>query len=66
MYAGTLLMGLGTPLVLGSLPALLLLPPGWALLVARVLAEERFLSRRLRGYAEYMRRTPTRLVPGLW
>jgi protein-S-isoprenylcysteine O-methyltransferase Ste14 len=66
MYAGTLLMGLGTPLILGSLASLILLPPGWALLAVRILAEERFLADRLRGYAEYMRRTPTRLIPGLW
>jgi protein-S-isoprenylcysteine O-methyltransferase Ste14 len=66
MYAGTLLMGLGTPLMLGSWWALLLLPPGWALLVARILAEERFLAHELRGYADYMRRTPSRLIPGVW
>jgi protein-S-isoprenylcysteine O-methyltransferase Ste14 len=66
MYAGTLLMGLATPLMLGSYWAFLLLPPGWALLVARIVAEERFLSRELRGYAEYMRRTPKRLIPGVW
>jgi protein-S-isoprenylcysteine O-methyltransferase Ste14 len=65
-YAGGLLMGLGTPLVLGSYWALLFLPPGWALLVVRILAEERFLSRELRGYAEYMRRTPRRLIPLVW
>jgi protein-S-isoprenylcysteine O-methyltransferase Ste14 len=66
MYAGTLLMGFATPLMLGSYWALLLLPPGWALLVLRILAEERFLAHELRGYADYMRRTPRRLIPGVW
>ncbi len=66
MYAGTLLMGLATPLVLGSYWALLVLPPGWVLLVMRILAEERFLSHELRGYPEYMRSTPNRLIPGVW
>ena len=66
MYAGTLLMGLATPLMLGSYWTMLLLPPGWALLVVRILAEEHFLSHELRGYAEYMRRTPNRLIPGVW
>jgi len=66
MYSGTLLMGLAMPLMLGSYWALLLLPPGWVLLVVRILAEERFLSHELRGYAEYMRRTPKRLIPGVW
>ena len=66
MYAGGMIMGLGMPLVLGSYWALLLLPPGWTLLVARILGEERFLARELRGYAEYLRRTPSRLIPGVW
>lgn len=65
-YAGTLLMGLGTLLVLGSFWAALLLPPGWALLAARILAEERFLARELPGYSEYMARTRRRLIPGVW
>ena len=66
MYAGTLLMGLGTPLMLGSYWALMLLPPGWALLVVRIVAEERFLCSELLGYADYMRRTPSRIIPGVW
>jgi protein-S-isoprenylcysteine O-methyltransferase Ste14 len=66
MYAGTVLMGLATPLMLGSYWAFLLVPPGWVLLVVRILAEEHFLSDQLRGYAEYMRSTPKRLIPGVW
>lgn len=66
MYAGTLIMGLATPLVLGSYWAAVLLPPGWVLLALRVLAEERFLSRELPGYGEYMKRTRSRLVPCVW
>jgi protein-S-isoprenylcysteine O-methyltransferase Ste14 len=34
--------------------------------IARLLREERFLAARLPGYAEYMRRTRYRLVPGVW
>jgi protein-S-isoprenylcysteine O-methyltransferase Ste14 len=59
-------MGLGMPLVLGSYWAMLLLPLGWAMLVVRILGEERFLSRELGGYADYLRRTPSRLIPGVW
>jgi protein-S-isoprenylcysteine O-methyltransferase Ste14 len=66
MYAGTLLMGVGTPLILGSYWAALLLVPGWALLAARILAEERLLSEKLRGYVEYTRATRARLIPGVW
>jgi len=38
---------------------------GMAGLVARTLAEERWLAGELPGYSEYMRRTK-RLVPGVW
>lgn len=65
-YTGTLLMGVATPLVLGSYWAALLLPPGWAVLAVRILAEERFLKEKLRGYAEYMAATRSRLIPGVW
>jgi protein-S-isoprenylcysteine O-methyltransferase Ste14 len=65
-YAGHLLMGLATPLVLGSYWAALLLPPGWVVLVVRILAEERLLSERLTGYAQYTSRTRHRLIPGIW
>ena len=66
MYTGTVLIGLGSPLVLGSYWAALLLPAGWALLVVRILAEERLLSEQLRGYADYMGKTRSRLIPGVW
>ncbi|HEY8086590.1 MAG TPA: isoprenylcysteine carboxylmethyltransferase family protein, partial [Polyangiaceae bacterium] len=66
MYTAFILMGIATPLVLGSIWSALAQPPAWALLVARILAEERLLSGKLRGYAEYMATTRHRLVPGVW
>lgn len=66
MYAGALLMLLGTPPSLGSywaLPAVLVLA---AAIVARLLLEERFLSRRLPGYDAYRRAVRYRLVPFVW
>jgi protein-S-isoprenylcysteine O-methyltransferase Ste14 len=66
MYTGTLLMGLASPLLLGSYWAAMLIPPGWVLLAIRILAEERLLARQLPGYAEYMGRTRSRLIPGVW
>jgi protein-S-isoprenylcysteine O-methyltransferase Ste14 len=65
-YTGTMLMGLATPLLLGSYWAALLVPPAWVLLIVRILAEERLLARDLPGYADYMRRTRSRLIPGVW
>jgi protein-S-isoprenylcysteine O-methyltransferase Ste14 len=50
MYAGTLLMGVATPLLLGSYWAELQLPVSFAVLVVRLVAEERFLAERLAGY----------------
>lgn len=66
MYSGGVVMILGTPLALGSLwgfvPALLLC----AVIVARLLDEERFLAANLPGYADYLRTVRHRLIPGVW
>lgn len=66
MYAGALLMLLGTPLALDSLWAL----AGFVVMVAviawRLLDEERLLERDLPGYAAYRSRVKSRLVPRVW
>lgn len=66
MYVGVLIMYLCTPVALGSwwavIPALPLVP----VLVARIRNEEKVLAAELAGYAEYMRTTRYRLVPGVW
>jgi protein-S-isoprenylcysteine O-methyltransferase Ste14 len=66
MYTGMALMGMATPFLLGSFWAALLVPPGWVLLVVRILAEERLLGDRLPGYREYLGVTRRRLIPGVW
>jgi protein-S-isoprenylcysteine O-methyltransferase Ste14 len=66
MYAGAVLMALGTPLALGSVWAELLAAPACLLIVVRLLDEERFLAEQLRGYREYMAQTRSRLIPGVW
>ncbi|MDR3774614.1 MAG: isoprenylcysteine carboxylmethyltransferase family protein [Terracidiphilus sp.] len=66
MYSGALLMGLFTPLALGSYlawPVFALLIPFYVL---RLLNEERVLRQELPGYAEYCLRTRCRLVPFVW
>lgn len=40
--------------------------PMTAGIVWRLLDEEKFLSRNLAGYAEYLGRVKCRLVPGVW
>jgi protein-S-isoprenylcysteine O-methyltransferase Ste14 len=66
MYAGALVLLLGTPLALRSYWGLLVLLPMMAAIVWRLLDEERLLSRSLPGYTEYQARVRFRLIPGLW
>jgi len=66
MYAGALVMLIGTPLALGSwwgLFALLLISP---VLIWRLLDEERFLRQNLPGYTEYQTKVKYRLLPLIW
>jgi protein-S-isoprenylcysteine O-methyltransferase Ste14 len=53
-------------LALGSywavIPALHIIP----LLVARIIGEEKELSKNLEGYKEYLMKTRYRLIPGIW
>lgn len=65
-YAGTVVIGLATPLLLGSAWALV---PGiltGAAVVVRAALEDKTLQRELEGYAEYAQRVRFRLVPGVW
>jgi protein-S-isoprenylcysteine O-methyltransferase Ste14 len=66
MYAAALMLFLAAPLALGSWWALLLVIPLAAVLVARVLDEERLLVEDLPGYRDYRALTRWRLIPGLW
>jgi protein-S-isoprenylcysteine O-methyltransferase Ste14 len=66
MYAGALLMLLGTPLALGSLWALVGFVVMLAVIVWRLLDEERVLSRKLPGYDAYRARVRSRLAPYIW
>ncbi len=66
MYIGNIIMGLSTPLMLGSWWALL---PGSlisALFVVRTALEDRMLQAELPGYKEYAQRVRYRLLPGVW
>jgi protein-S-isoprenylcysteine O-methyltransferase Ste14 len=66
MYAGALVMCIGVPLALGSwwgfAPVAVLV----AVIVWRLLDEERTLATDLPGYVEYRARVRYRLVPGVW
>jgi protein-S-isoprenylcysteine O-methyltransferase Ste14 len=66
MYSGALLMFGATPLALGSYWGLLLVIPLAAVLAWRLIDEERFLIRQLRGYVAYRQDVRYRLIPGIW
>jgi len=66
MYVGAILMYLGTPLVWGSVWALVLGGLIVALLIWRTGREDLTLRQELSGYEAYAARTRYRLLPGLW
>jgi protein-S-isoprenylcysteine O-methyltransferase Ste14 len=66
MYLGALVLVTGIPLALGSLIGLSTLPPFSAVVLWRLLDEERFLLGHLSGYASYREKTRWRLIPRVW
>jgi len=66
MYASALVLVIGAPLALGSWWGLLTIVPMLAILVLRLLDEEKYLARNLAGYEDYCRKVRYRLVPGVW
>jgi protein-S-isoprenylcysteine O-methyltransferase Ste14 len=66
MYVGSLIMVLGMPLALGSYWGLLFIIPDVAVVVFRILDEEKLLTEELAGYREYAQRVRYRLMPNVW
>ncbi len=66
MYSGAMLLLIFTPLALGSWVGLPFAIPVILVIVARLLAEERFLAGNLGGYDEYRTKVRWRLLPGIW
>jgi len=66
MYTGALLYMLGTSPALGSYWGLIAFALMLAVLIWRLLDEERVLARDLAGYPDYLKRVRYRLVPHLW
>jgi protein-S-isoprenylcysteine O-methyltransferase Ste14 len=66
MYAGALVLLLGTPLALGSWWGLVMFIPMTLVIVLRLQDEEIFLQRSLPGYTEYCRKVRFHLVPYIW
>jgi protein-S-isoprenylcysteine O-methyltransferase Ste14 len=66
MYAGALVMLVGTPPALGYWWGFITVALITVVICWRLLDEERFLSKSLPGYAEFCRRVPFRLIPRVW
>jgi protein-S-isoprenylcysteine O-methyltransferase Ste14 len=66
MYAGAVPLFVGMPLWLESYAGALLAIVPIAVLALRILIEERFLRRELKGYDDYMEKVRYRLIPGIW
>lgn len=66
MYTFALILLLGIPLALGSYWGLTVLVPAVAVLVARILDEEKMLVEQLPGYRQYTAQVRHRLIPKVW
>ena|ERR1700733_14468384 len=66
MYLGSLVMLAGIPLSLGSWWGLIVIGFMTGAIIWRLLDEEKFLIRNLKGYEEYARRVCYRLAPFVW
>jgi protein-S-isoprenylcysteine O-methyltransferase Ste14 len=66
MYSGALIMLLGTPLALASWWGLIAFVIMVAVIVIRLLDEEKLLLANLPGYAEYVAKVRYRLMPYVW
>jgi protein-S-isoprenylcysteine O-methyltransferase Ste14 len=66
MYSCGILVIMATPLALGSWLGLLPAIGLSGVIVWRLLNEEEYLERNLRGYADYETAVRRRLIPGVW
>ncbi len=66
MYTSTVLLFLSMPLVLGSWAAFFLMLLYPAVIVFRIINEEKLLTEGLEGYAQYRQRVKYRLLPFIW
>lgn len=66
MYSATLLLFLAMPLVLGSWYAMIPMAFYPAIIIVRLLDEEKLLTRELPGYEAYKQKVIYRLIPFIW
>jgi len=66
MYAGLLVLLLGTPPALGSWVGLVFFFPMLVVLLKRLFSEEKYLKTYLPGYEQYTQKVQSRLIPYVW
>ena len=66
MYSATLLLFLSMPLVLGSIYSFVVFLSYPIIIVKRLMGEEKFLEKELKGYSEYKKKVKYRLIPFVW
>lgn len=66
MYSGASLIIIATPLALNSLSGITISATLLAIIIFRLLDEEKMLSKELAGYEEYCKETKYRLIPHIW
>lgn len=66
MYMATLLLFLAMPLVLGSIPSLIVMLAYIPIIRRRIANEEAVLAAGLEGYRDYTRRVRWRVLPHIW
>ena len=66
MYSATVLLFLSMPLILNSLPSLVIMLAYIPIIVKRIRNEEEVLTEELKGYSEYKKKIVWRLLPYIW
>lgn len=66
MYSATLLLFISIPLILGSLPSLIVFLIYPVVIAARIQNEETVLENSLEGYRDYKTKVRYRLLPWIW
>jgi len=66
LYAASIVLFVGMALAMGSYWALIPAAFGFAVIVVRIVLEDRLLQIELTGYREYASRVRFRLIPGVW
>lgn len=66
MYGATLILFLSMPLVLGSLYSFVIFLAYPFIIAKRIIHEEDFLEKELKGYKEYKQKVKYRLIPFVW